>query len=745
MSEDYSLSPAVVATLNEITHLVSQVHFALYDAHRALAKRSIADEQYVNLRTGFDEAVLLLTKAKWYAGRASGSHLYIAPFTGNSDDCKIAKEYLLKAQQIVSNVIGAAGERGIADGLVAKDAFSEVSTVNEIQFAGDVPLVPAVCPIIVLIGSSREMGRQYVHQVVQIFGFWMFEQIGKRNFSAEDCAIIMEWEKNLQSYTPEICEYARGWVEGASELGLSLSYIQAIQLWTGHYEPFRHGLLRHGVRDLAKSMSAVEATRASTAYLGGQGIIPDPAGTDIDDLAVDLCSGCAAWGEATVDGSMVAGATTDHECTFQATIVAYPDEGIPFIYTPFSVTGFIPQLGQYYFAGHPGMNGKGLAYVHHGGGLHALEPESERGYGLRRGASTFHNLRYAASTEEALRNELSWPVGDSGTILGSVGGFYADTRSAYICEARPGAPDPEKPLLRWTSSGEDGRTFSFLYANNNSVHPEGFKPILRDIPSYAFNVVDGWVCDIPDQIPHGIDPMVLSSALSTKTSQGRNRYLFNALESRYGHIDRDAMQLIFSTSAPERYGPDHTVLSHAEREAAWSSGKPWPSSISHRLNAFTAVMKPADDWSGTYLGCIGPASRDVLMHTPGHGYYYFQELNEFWEITLTEEPVKMAALALDLAKSIHGDCVAMLEEHGASLPPSSKKLIEALMQQVRGEIEASQAIMKQATEENVVTAHLLSQSLRRSTVAQVKGRNVLTLFSKARNAINRISRKWNCA
>lgn len=733
MSQDYSLSPTVVASLNEITHLISQVHFALYDAHRALAKISITDEHYVHLRAGFDQAVLLLTKAKWHAGRASGSHLYIAPFTGSNDDCKVAREYLREAQQVVGRVIRAAGERGIAESLVPKGAAIKVSTVNEIQFADDVPLVPAVCPIIVLIGSSQEMGRQYVHQVVQIFGAWMLEQIGKRNFSEEDCAIIMEWEKNLQSYAPEICEYARGWVEGASELGLPLSYIQAIQLWTGHYEPFRHGLLRHGVRDLAKSLSAAEATRASTAYLGGQGIIPDTAGASIDDFSVDLCSGCAAWGEATVDGHMVAGATTDHECTFQATIVAYPDDGFPFIYTPFSVTGFIPQLGQYYFAGHPGMNGKGLAYVHHGGGLHALEPESERGYGLRRGASTFHNLRYAASTEEALGNELSWPVGDSGTILGSVGGFYADAKSAYICEGRPGAPYPEKPLLRWTSTGDDGREFTFLYANNNSVHPQGFKPILRDVPSYAFNVVDGWVCDIPDQIPQGIEPMVLSSALSTKTSQGRNRYLFDALESRYGRIDRDAMQIIFSTGAPERYGPDHTLLSHAEREAAWSSGKPWPSSISHRLNAFTAVMKPADDGTGAYLGCIGPASHDVLMHTPGHGYYYFQELNEFWEITLTEEPLRMAALALDLAKSILGESVAKLEEHDALLPSLSRKLIEVLVKQAREAILESQAIIGQVTEENVVPAHLLSLSLRRSTAAQVRGRKAITLLSEARD------------
>ena len=37
---------------------------------------------------------------------------------------------------------------------------------SEILFAGDVPLVPPINPIVVLQGSDFEMGRQYARQVI---------------------------------------------------------------------------------------------------------------------------------------------------------------------------------------------------------------------------------------------------------------------------------------------------------------------------------------------------------------------------------------------------------------------------------------------------------------------------------------------------------------------------------------------------------------------------------------------------
>ena len=40
----------------------------------------------------------------------------------------------------------------------------------EISFAGEVPLIPNVRPVIILSGSDYDMGYQYYQQVIQIFG-----------------------------------------------------------------------------------------------------------------------------------------------------------------------------------------------------------------------------------------------------------------------------------------------------------------------------------------------------------------------------------------------------------------------------------------------------------------------------------------------------------------------------------------------------------------------------------------------
>ena len=41
---------------------------------------------------------------------------------------------------------------------------------TEVPYAGEVPLVPNVRPVIVLQGSDYDMGHQHAQQIVQIFG-----------------------------------------------------------------------------------------------------------------------------------------------------------------------------------------------------------------------------------------------------------------------------------------------------------------------------------------------------------------------------------------------------------------------------------------------------------------------------------------------------------------------------------------------------------------------------------------------
>ncbi|MDP3885499.1 MAG: hypothetical protein Q8Q93_11265 [Hydrogenophaga sp.] len=620
-------------------------HYAVAQAVQALNAAPTDSMLYLRERSAIDQALLHLAKAKWYMGRFSGSALYFTDFTASMLDADLAGKSFARCLELAGRSRATLEGRHVD---VAADQFAvQVPTHqdSEILFADGVPLVPTVCPIVLLQGSSYEMGRQYIEQVVDVYGSWIFEAVAKRRFSEQELLTIRRWHKHLERLTPEICDMVRGWVDAAHDLGIALDYWNAIQLWTGHFEPIAQGIKGHGIRDLAPAGHRNE-DRSASAYLGGQ---------SAQHVAVeaheDLCSGCCAWGEATSEGKLVAASTTDHDCTFQATVVAYPDTGHAYVYTPFSVNGFIPQLGQYFFAGHPGMNDQGLAYVHHGGGLHGIEGPADRGYGLRRGASTFHNLRYASNTEEALAFELTCPIGDVGTILGSVGGFYADAKGAYVCEARPSPSVGQDAIVRTNAFDTQGQRYSFLYANNNSMHPRssgGFQP---PESGYSYNSIEGWFEDAPAHHLH-LGPIGLSPLLSTKSSQGRNRYHFETLQASYGRIDVDTMQDLLRGSPPARRHADGRLMSRVEIEKAWLAGNPWPSSVCHRVNAFTSIMRPDNAGNGLYMGCIGPANRRTRMHIPGHGYHYYDEVNEFWEIRLKDSPEALVDDAKSRALSL---------------------------------------------------------------------------------------------
>lgn len=709
--------------IEELNMLSASSHYSIYDAKYALSKITIRDEIYADTQKSFNKALLYLSKAKWYLGRASGTYMYIAPMTRTWEDCEKSHIWFDAAQSIAAKIV--ADIAGSSEPSVAADqalsSAPELTLHGEIAFADDVPIVPSIGPIVVLQGTSREMGRQYVEQVVEIFGPWIFEQISSRVFSPEQVEQIRRWERHLLDHTPEIAEMAHGWVEGARDLGIKLSYLQVIQLWTGHFDPVYTGILPHGVRDLVEQIRESDKGLASTSYLGGlerSKSSDDEVGGPLP--SVEMCSGCCAWGSATVNGGLIAGATTDHDCTFQATIAAFPDTGYSFIYTPFSVTGFIPNLGQYYFAGHPGMNNQGVAYVHHGGGLHAIEPSHERGYGLRRGASTFHNLRFASSAMQAFENEMSWPIGDVGSILGSVGGFYADQTGGYVLESRIGTDGDSTPIVR-NNAREEGCSFDFLYANNNSIHPRSVKGFLAPEAGYQHDPVEGWFADRPFSVCSPSDSSALAAALSTKSSQGRNRYMFEALKVRNGAIDLSEMVTIFRTGAPERVDAEGVLLTHGQKEVAWAEGEEWPSSTTHRLNAFTAVIAPDRGDQGVYLGCIGPGAGRALMHTPGHGYCYYDEPNEFWQIRLAATPVEMVQSAGELAEELMTKATNAIMASRPSLFPSALEMLEKVHDRAAGDLGWARGELS-APKGDVAT---LARALRGFTRAQVRAQQIL--------------------
>lgn len=712
-------------TVEALIAQTAEAHYALYDANRAFNSSDPLSQIGFKVRQLLDKAALLLAKGKWYAGTFTGGNLYFAEHTREESIAAKAESLFFDTVQLCRRI------EKILNGEVSDGEIQEIEaslpavTVSrkdgEISFADDVPIVPSICPIVVLKGSSQEMGRQYIQQIIDIFGKWVVERMAARKFRPHELEVIRNWHHHMKDQTPEVCGMIEGWVDAAKEHGIELSYWSAVQLWTGHFEPIWSGIRGHGVRELTMTQLEDGESQASSSYLGGQST------AHLGERTEDLCSGACAWGDATPDGGLVAGSSTDHDCTFQVTIVAYPDTGNAFIYTPFSINGFIPGLGQYFFAGHPGMNDKGLAYVHHGGGLHGIEETSDRGYGLRRGASVFHNLRFADSTSTALENELSWPIGDVGTILGSVGGFYADSRSAYVCEARPSNAIGSTPILRELSFDESGRSYNFLYANNNSMHPRSSAGFSAPEQGYDFNVVEGWIQDKPVDLIN-LGEKQISPALSTKSSQGRNRYLFESMKAAYGSIDVDVMAKIYGTSAPERYREDGQRMSHREREVAWLNGDFWPSSICHRVNAFSAVMRPDHGDQGLYMGCVGPANRRAIMHIPGHGYYYYDEANEFWEIRLRNTPDELLGTAKLRAMELLAEAEKQVESVPAAKPGEGEGgLIAHLLDRAKSSLkEANDLYEGQSDRETDNMIRNLSRALRKYTTCQVRAKQVMT-------------------
>jgi hypothetical protein len=614
---------ARLKALAEVQAARTKAHYAVHFANRALVRRGWTDPVYVATRRALDAVMVDLARAKTLFGSVDGTWAQFVPPAGDAGVLRRAHDGFL-------GVIRAAEQaRDACDaGRAPEVRRPELTPHHEISFGGDAPLVPTICPIVVLKGSNRDMGRQYARQVIEIYGPWIFARQAARTFTEAERAELRRWEAELGRHMPEILDFARGWAEGASASGLPMSYDQALAIWTGARPPARQP------RPMAFATSDEHDDKVTAAYLG----VAAPAPEAVEDM----CSGMCAWGEGTADGELIAGATTDHDCTFQATIVAYPDEGHAFIYTPFSANGSIPALGDFFMAGHPGMNDRGLAYVHHGG-ANTGEPESEWGYGVRRGPATFHILQFADDARAARDMQLRWPVGDSGISLGTPGGLFADRGYGFSLEARAGAPAAPRPIVREHSYDAFGTAFDFLYANNNALAPESGHLNVPPPAGYRYSLAGGWFTFDPDQI--AAEPGAkMFRRLNTKNSECRNRYAYRTLMLGYGAIDLDYMTMAYRQSGTIPPGD------HDEVCARWHAGEQWDCSTAHRANAFTAVLSPRAGDGGVYRGCVGPANRAVNCRDPGHGYYYFDETNAFWELRLGPTPEAMADEAAGRAR-----------------------------------------------------------------------------------------------
>ena len=447
----------------------------------------------------------------------------------------------------------------------------------EISFAGEVPLPPNVRPVIILQGSDYEMGYQYYQQLVQIFGRWVAthhllrsptselsfigpwfpKEIRHNEFTDDELAILKKWEAQFKKYTPEMIDMYKGMADGATDAGIPLSYLDMLAHFTGYPSP---------------SPGSGHELPAETA-----------------------CSGFAAWGSTTKDGKLICASNgDDQENYFSTTIIAFPETGNNFIYSPFNIVS----LG--WFPCHPGMNNKGLVHVHHGGGAHGNEIPSP-GIGIPRGVTTLHTLRFANTAAEALDMQLAYPHGIK------AGGLWADKGgNAFCIECR------EPKAIRRPGYVDEQ---DFIFATNNCLSRElGGKDLTW--VSHA-----GWL---------GGNSINISSI-------PRNLEMWDMLHYYQGKVDLDFVKMMYRfTGKP----PDYPTLEEASATYLANKGKGWEQKICNQLNAVVGITLPDNGNNGLYYVCTGCAARTAypLLPLPDGLTYTIAPIHSFYQLKLASGP-----------------------------------------------------------------------------------------------------------
>ncbi|MDD4200918.1 MAG: hypothetical protein PHS19_06000 [Eubacteriales bacterium] len=647
----------------------------LVRANMEIGRLSYDDDIYIQRLNEFNQAMIYTTKGRWYMDKALSTEL--------RKDWKCALLNYRKAYKMAEKLFTYLKKSSKAHIPYKQTLLTSENT--EILFADGIPLVPEINPVVIIKGSDHEMGYQYAKQVIQIFGKWVFERKAGRKFTEDEIEQITRWESQIRQYAPEILGFCNGWVAGANDSGVKMSYMDVLEIWTGCCPP-------------------------AFDYLKNKEGIPK--------LASPLCSGAAAWGRATKDGKLVTGSTGDHDPTYMVTIVAYPDSGHSFIYTPFSVIGDVPLVGQVYMMGHPGMNSKGLAYVEHGGEMRMVEPKHFWGYGLRRGTAVFHTLRFADDARAARDMELNWPIGDIGTAMGSIGGFYADSTYGYVLESR-------KEPVAIREAGLLGET-DFLYANNNVMHPEsgkaGWMQNFKD--NWKWEPHGGWYprdFKMPDifSLKRGREKTDrINNALSMmyQNSMGRNLYLYEMLSNGIGNIDIDYMRMVYSQSGSLPQGSWKEITRSYKVSGKWGKY-----SSAHAGNALVVVMKPD---SGIYSLCVSEAARGLTPNVPepNSGPLY-GETNAFWELKLASGPEGTADAAM--SKAIELINKAEQEFGKRSKPGNTGMYLDELLLKAKSEYDIGTRFIDDARD-SIETERIyhLARAVRAFTRSQVRAMQV---------------------
>jgi hypothetical protein len=662
----------------------SEAKLVLGRANLEFARLDVNDGLYMQRLRELDAVLLECSRARW--------HSSVAVITKSKADWK-------KALDGFNQCIGHGKrllkllETGSNEGLGVE--MPEISrNGTEIEFADGAPVVPEVCPVVILQGSSFEMGCQYARQIVQIFGPWVLQKKANRRYTEQALGIIKKWEEQIAAYAPEILDMCRGWQKGANDLGIEMSYLDVLEIWTGHMPP-------------------------RTTYMG--------RGDKISDIPPPiLCSGAGAWGSATPDGRLVTGSSGDSDPSFPVVVMAYPDTGNAFMYTAFSAAGDISLVGSQQMFGFPGMNDKGLAYIEHGGQPRLIEPKQYWGYGLRRATSVFHILRFAGSAKEALEMELSYPVGDAGMDNGTVGGFYADSTYGYVLESRK---DPV--IVR--EAGCMGET-DFLYANNSAMHRDAAKAgwmqeDQKTKKDWKWDEHGGWYPEnftgfnLAELFRGGEGQAMVALRGMYHGCRKRNLYHYEMLSRAAGHIDMEYMKMLYRNTDKMPPKPWKQAVKAYNKKGIWAKA-----SVGSANNGVITITKPDSGPGGIYSVCVGEAKRGVIPNSPFLASFnipIYRETNAFWELQLSDTPENAAKYASAKARENLKEAEELLLGGGRITNPETRRYLGQLLSEAEKYILHGEKTMDEASRAPVKEAVCLWAASARAFIrAQVKARMV---------------------
>ncbi|MEM1111221.1 MAG: hypothetical protein AAGI11_04875 [Pseudomonadota bacterium] len=705
---------------------LTECHYEYLYAQRYLVGKTYSDEGYGKARELLDIAMLHLVKAKWLIGGITGAFKGVRVSTDKHHDAIAGWSAAEQSLQLLLAIKAALQGQGSLTSIEATAPLLDREGTEVLRSDG-FPVVPSICPVVIVSGSAYAMGYQYAEQVLEIYGDFVFREFAALRFTDERLKTIGKHEAQLAAHTPEILDMVRGWADAVSASGLPMAYENVLHMWCPTDAPAQQPDEMHWPFLGSESLLAA-------MYFGQQAFINKVAAASAaepvaegQESLVDRCSGFCAWGNATVDGRLKAASTTDHDCWMQATIVAYPEDGNNFIYTPFSVHGgWIPGLGISSMAGHPGMNNRGVAYVHHGGEIHAMEPAESWGYGVPRGACIFHGLRYANTAIEVHDQIMSYPIGNVAAGMGSVGGQWADHGNGYIFESRYRSEEHPDGLVRTQTFDHEGRGHDILYTGNSALHagaPSGNHGHDEGVLNY--DIERGWHTYDPSTFMH--PNLLIASARMTAGPGGaeRNRCYYRLAIPASGEIDEQWVERLYCTPAEDAPSAAQTPGRQADIIAGKYQNKASPA---HRGNAFTAIMFPDDGDQGTYSGCVGPISYDLPASAASHGYFYYDETNAYWTIRLADTPMKMLTDARARATE-DGERARALMADLDNDNPGTRYLKNFLSQHTQALTAGDKTAADLETLEGNQRMAGLSRALRRYTSAQVRARQVINAFN----------------